>query len=137
MAEPFTFDFGDEYPVRIEVALWVANEVNGGLGARVRWLHPPATPHARDVPVPGDARREVIGRQEARVNAGQLTLDVRVQPPDDFADLDVRRAERFVVDELRRELAAALRPRACRCSRPQRYVDDGDVRCHSCGRATA
>lgn len=68
------------------------------------------------------------------MNTGQLMLDVRIRPPDDFADLDVRGAERSVAEELLRETAAAGRPKACCCRRP---LSNGDGGCIWCGKATA
>jgi hypothetical protein len=73
------------------------------------------------------------------VNASQLTLDVRAQPPDDHADIDVDRADAIVTAELERELAPTLQPRTCECRTPLVDAKDHDElmppSCLWCGRA--
>jgi hypothetical protein len=67
---------------------------------------------------------------------GQLVLDLPINPLD---LLDVDRADRVTAEELAAEIAAAARPRFCRCEpRPVPWTDeDGAVSCVLCGRSVA
>jgi hypothetical protein len=67
---------------------------------------------------------------------GQLVLDLPCDPAD---LLDVDRADRVTAEELAAEIAAAARPRFCRCEpRPVPWQDeDGLTSCVLCGRRLA